>query len=152
MKFGLIETYFKAKNNILTENSDFFMMPLLTSLKQILYPKYSQTFCKRESCHFGSQRVGPENYVKNGSQTSGPVPILVLLCGFHKQYGQERLRKAKVAKESELDPWTLFLNAMRAPMTRDRYQTRVAKFFDFIGIRGKTLEPKSKNLRQERKQ
>lgn len=31
---------------------------------------------------------------------------------------------------SELDPWVLFLNSMRAPMTRDRYQTRVAKFFD----------------------
>jgi integrase len=33
---------------------------------------------------------------------------------------------------------------MRAPMTRDRYQTRVAKFFDFIGIPGKTLEQKAK--------
>ena len=29
-------------------------------------------------------------------------------------------------------------------MTRDRYQTRVAKFFDFIGIRGKTLEQKAR--------
>jgi hypothetical protein len=27
----------------------------------------------------------------------------------------------------ELDPWTLFLNAMRAPMTRDRYKTKAAK-------------------------
>ncbi len=37
-------------------------------------------------------------------------------------------------EEAPLDPWTLFLNAMRAPMTRDRYKTRVAKFFDFIGL------------------
>jgi len=53
------------------------------------------------------------------------------------------LRKTKLI-DSELDPWKLFLNAMRAPITRDRYQTRVAKFFDFIGIRGKTLEQQTK--------
>jgi hypothetical protein len=35
---------------------------------------------------------------------------------------------------------------MRAPMTRDRYQTRVAKFFDFIGITGKTLEQKARTF------
>jgi hypothetical protein len=56
------------------------------------------------------------------------------------------LRKTKVIQESELDPWTLFLNAMRAPMTRDRYKTRVARFFDFIGIRGKTLQQKAKTF------
>jgi hypothetical protein len=39
----------------------------------------------------------------------------------------DKLRKTKSTQESELDPWTLFLNSMRAPMTRDRYQTRVAK-------------------------
>jgi len=53
------------------------------------------------------------------------------------------LRKTKMIEESELDPWKFFLNAMRSPMTRDRYQTRVAKFFDFIGIPGKTLECKT---------
>jgi hypothetical protein len=35
---------------------------------------------------------------------------------------------------------------MRAPMTRDRYQTRVAKFFNFIGIQGKTLEQKARTF------
>ena len=43
-----------------------------------------------------------------------------------------KLKKTKSTEEMELDPWTLFLNAMRAPMTRDRYQTRVAKFFDTV--------------------
>jgi integrase len=33
---------------------------------------------------------------------------------------------------------------MKAPMTRDRYQTRVAKLFDFIGISGTTLEEKAR--------
>ena len=56
------------------------------------------------------------------------------------------LKKAKLLDESNLDPWTLFLNSMRAPMTRDRYQTRVAKFFDFIKILGKTLEQKARTF------
>jgi len=32
---------------------------------------------------------------------------------------------------------------MKAPMTRDRYQTRVARFFDFIGVRRKNLEERA---------
>ncbi len=54
------------------------------------------------------------------------------------------MKKTKFVQEIELDPWTLFLNAMRAPMTKDRYQTRVAKFFDFITIQGKTIEQKAR--------
>lgn len=61
------------------------------------------------------------------------------------------MRKKKLSEESELDPWALFLNSMRAPMTRDRYQTRVAKFFDFIGIRGKTLEQKARSFAKKGK-
>jgi hypothetical protein len=56
------------------------------------------------------------------------------------------LGQKKLSEEWELDPWTLFLNAMRAPMTRDRYKTRVAKFFNFIGIRGKTLQQKARTF------
>ncbi len=41
------------------------------------------------------------------------------------------LRKTKTLEESELEPWKLCRNAMRSPVTRDRYSTRVAKFFDF---------------------
>jgi integrase len=53
------------------------------------------------------------------------------------------LRKTKTIEDSELDPWKLFLNAMRSPVTRDRYSTRVAKFFDFSRIPGRTLEQKA---------
>lgn len=56
------------------------------------------------------------------------------------------MRKTKAVQESYLDPWKLFLNAMRAPMTRDRYQTRVAKFFDFIRIPRRTLEEKARTF------
>ena len=40
----------------------------------------------------------------------------------------------------ELEPRSLFIYAMKAPMTRDRYETRVAKFFEFIEIDGITIE------------
>ena len=56
------------------------------------------------------------------------------------------LRKTKTLEESEIDPWKLFLNAMRSPVTRDRYSTKVAKFFDFIEIPGRTLEQKAVNF------
>ena len=53
------------------------------------------------------------------------------------------MRKTKTIEDSDLDPWKLFLNAMRSPVTRDRYSTRVAKFFDFSRIPGSTLEQKA---------
>jgi hypothetical protein len=40
---------------------------------------------------------------------------------------------------------------MRAPMTRDRYKTRVAKFFDFIGVRGRTLEQRARTFAKKGK-
>jgi hypothetical protein len=46
----------------------------------------------------------------------------------------------------EPDPWSLYIYAMKAPMTRDRYQTRLARFLDFIGIAGAgaTLQERAK--------
>jgi hypothetical protein len=51
-----------------------------------------------------------------------------------------------MVESEELDPWSLFLYAMKAPMTKNRYKTRVAKFFDFIGLdkEGHTVEEKAK--------
>jgi hypothetical protein len=56
------------------------------------------------------------------------------------------LEETKTVESEELDPWSLFIYAMKAPMTRDRYQIRVAKFFDFIGIPGTTLEEKARTF------
>jgi hypothetical protein len=41
-----------------------------------------------------------------------------------------------------LDPWTFYMYSIKAAMTRDRYQTRLAKFLEFIGTVqcGTTLE------------
>jgi integrase len=47
--------------------------------------------------------------------------------------------------ESDLDYWTLYLYAMKSPVTRDKYQKRLGKFFDFIRLEaGGSIEDKSK--------
>jgi len=71
--------------------------------------------------------------------------------GFTNNMVNRKIGEKKLSEESEPDPWTLFLNAIRAPMTRDRYKTRVTKFFNFIGIRGKTLEQKRASLQKKEK-
>ena len=40
---------------------------------------------------------------------------------------------------------------MKAPMTRNRYQTRLAKFFDFIGIAGTRLEDRARTFAKRSK-
>jgi hypothetical protein len=43
-----------------------------------------------------------------------------------------------------MDPWSLFLYGMKAPMTREKYRGRVTKFFDFIGFTEGTIEERAK--------
>jgi hypothetical protein len=56
------------------------------------------------------------------------------------------LENQKTIESEELDPWSLFIYAMKAPMTKDRYKTRVAKFLDFIGLddKGQKVEVEEK--------
>jgi hypothetical protein len=46
--------------------------------------------------------------------------------------------------EGELGIWRMYLFALKSPLTREKYQNRMEKFFDFIGLDGKTV--KEKNL------
>lgn len=46
----------------------------------------------------------------------------------------------------ESDTWSLYLYAMKSPVTREKYQKRLEKFFDFLGLEGKTVEEKSKDF------
>jgi hypothetical protein len=46
--------------------------------------------------------------------------------------------------ESDPNPWTLYLYAMKSPVTRDKYQKRLGKFFDFIRLEGGSVEEKSR--------
>lgn len=43
----------------------------------------------------------------------------------------------------EIDTWSLYLYAMKSPVTREKYQKRLEKFFDFLELEGNTIEEKS---------
>jgi hypothetical protein len=50
-----------------------------------------------------------------------------------------------------MDPWSLFLYGMKAPMTREKYRGRLAKFFDFIGLTEGTMEERAKTSTERSK-
>jgi hypothetical protein len=43
-----------------------------------------------------------------------------------------------------LDVWSLYLYAMKSPVTRVKYVGRLEKLFDFLKLDGSTVEEKSK--------
>ena len=45
---------------------------------------------------------------------------------------------------SSMDPWSLFLYGMKAPLTREKYRKRLAKFFDFTGLKEGAIEERAK--------
>jgi hypothetical protein len=69
----------------------------------------------------------PAEQLVEGSSPSGPVTRPVLFSGFQDNKGD----KERVELQSEVDPWALYLYAMKAPITRDKYQRRLAKFLEF---------------------
>jgi hypothetical protein len=52
----------------------------------------------------------------------------------------------EIASSSMMDPWSIFLYGMKAPMTREKYRGRLAKFFDFIGLTEGTMEERAKTF------
>ena len=49
------------------------------------------------------------------------------------------------------DPWSIFLYGMKAPMTREKYRGRLAKFFDFIGLTEGTMHERAKTFTEKGK-
>jgi hypothetical protein len=47
-----------------------------------------------------------------------------------------KIEKKMQEEVSSMDPWSLFLYGMKAPMTREKYKGWLAKFFDFLGLQG----------------
>lgn len=46
----------------------------------------------------------------------------------------------KEEKEILADPYSMFVYAIKSPLTRKKYEGKLAKFFDFTGITGETFE------------
>ncbi len=55
------------------------------------------------------------------------------------------------ASSTMMDPWSVFLYGMKAPMTREKYKGRLAKFFDFIGLTGGTIEERAETFTERGK-
>jgi len=49
--------------------------------------------------------------------------------------------KAQCIDENNI--WSIYLYALKSPVTRQKYQKRLEKFFDYLEIDGKTIEEKS---------
>jgi hypothetical protein len=50
---------------------------------------------------------------------------------------------------SDVNVWSLYLYALKSPVTIEKYQARLKKFFDFLGLKGVDLEEKSKYFIKE---
>jgi hypothetical protein len=74
-----------------------------------------------------------------------------------KEWNKEKMQteEKEIASSSSstmmMDPWSLFLYGMKAPMTREKYSGRLAKFFDFIGLTKDTTEERAKTFTQRGK-
>ncbi len=50
---------------------------------------------------------------------------------------------SELKNNADIGIWKLYLFALKSPLTREKYQKRMEKFFDFVGLEGKTVEEKS---------
>jgi hypothetical protein len=46
------------------------------------------------------------------------------------------LSSAVIIERRGLDPWTLYLYAMKSPATKEKYLMRLGKFLDFLNLQG----------------
>jgi hypothetical protein len=84
---------------------------------------------------------------------SEPAPISRLFSGdsFKKigdrkkvnPYGSVATETMPTTLETTTDPWMLFLYALKAPQTKEKYIQRLIKFLDFLGYQG-TKEEKAR--------
>ncbi len=51
----------------------------------------------------------------------------------------------------EIDTWSLYLYAIKSPVTRRKYQERLDKFFNFLNLEGEDVEEKSKRFLDKHK-
>jgi hypothetical protein len=58
-------------------------------------------------------------------------------------YGCVATETMPTTLETTTDPWMLFLYALKAPRTKEKYIQRLIKFLDFLGYQG-TKEEKAR--------
>ena len=49
-------------------------------------------------------------------------------------------------EQHSIDPWSLYLYAMKSPVTREKYTGRLSKFLDYVGLEGRIVEEQAKEF------
>jgi len=70
----------------------------------------------------------------------------VLLCGFHDIFGDRERLEQKTGEVFLSNSWILYLDAMKSPLTRYKYQGNLAMFLGFAGLQGITLEERAQKF------
>jgi hypothetical protein len=61
------------------------------------------------------------------------------------------MKEEEEEASSTMDPWSLFFYGIKAPITRQKYRGRLAKFFDFVGLTEGTMEERAKTFTEKGK-
>jgi hypothetical protein len=62
---------------------------------------------------------------------------------------QNRLENKEQNKDEEqtsIDVWSLYLYAMKSPITREKYTGRLSRFFEWAGLEGGNAEEKARRF------
>lgn len=80
-------------------------------------------------------------------RSSEPAPLSSLFWGFYQKIGDRKRVNPNVSVATDMpamlkttDPWMLFLYALKAPATKEKYIPRLTKFLDFLGYKGSKEE------------
>jgi hypothetical protein len=63
--------------------------------------------------------------------------------------GEKRKRLEKQEEHEGLDPYSMFIFAMKSQVTRRKYIGRFARFLDFIGLSQGTIEQRCKSFTEK---
>jgi hypothetical protein len=52
-------------------------------------------------------------------------------------------------KETLVDPYSMFVYAIKSPLTRKKYEGNLTRFFEFVGVDGDTLNAQCASFEQK---
>ena len=54
--------------------------------------------------------------------------------------------EGELEEQHSIDPWSLYLYAMKSPVTREKYTGRLSKFLEYVNLEGKYVEEQAKEF------
>ena len=54
--------------------------------------------------------------------------------------------EVELEERHSIDPWSLYLYAMKSPVTREKYTGRLSKFLEYVSLEGKNVEEQAKEF------